>query len=299
MSYGQKIRLDSKVAALAARQHGNVTRPQLLRAGLGSDAINYRCRHKQLFRVHAGVYAVGRPPATPLERAAAAVLACGPGAALSHRSALTLWGFASEWDFPLHVISGDRKERPQIVTHKAPGLTRSDLRTQLGIRATSPARTFLDCASDLAAGQLSRRVADARRAGLLHLDAIADVVTRFPYHPAHAKLLAVIQEAGAPTRSEFEDAFLLFCALYGLPVPLINTRVAGHEVDALFPRERVIVELDGWEFHRGRHAFESDRDRDADTLAAGLVTVRITWGRMIGRPGPEARRLHTILEQRR
>jgi very-short-patch-repair endonuclease len=76
----------------------------------------------------------------------------------------------------------------------------------------------------------------------------------------------------------------------------MNVIVAGYEVDALFPEEKVIVELDSWEFHRDRSSFESDRDRDADTLAAGHVTVRMTWAQMSAR---EAKRLHRILEQRR
>jgi hypothetical protein len=79
--------IEERIARLAASQHGNVTRAQLRGLGLGSDAIGYRCRSGKLFAVHLGVYAVGRPARLPLERAAAAVLACGRGAALSHRSA--------------------------------------------------------------------------------------------------------------------------------------------------------------------------------------------------------------------
>jgi very-short-patch-repair endonuclease len=68
----------------------------------------------------------------------------------------------------------------------------------------------------------------------------------------------------------------------------------GYIVDALFPAERVIVELDSWEFHQDRSSFESDRDRDADTLAAGHLTVRMTWERMTTK---EAARLHQILRR--
>jgi hypothetical protein len=105
--------------------------------------------------------------------------------------------------------------------------------------------------------------------------------------------------AGAPTRSEFEDRFLAFCREYGLPEPLINTFVAGYEVDALFPAERLIVELDGWEYHRDRHSFHGDRDRDADTLEAGYETVRVTWPRLTQRAVREAARLLAILARRR
>ncbi len=287
---------DTDEAALVdLARHGNVTVEQLHACGLTASAIGYRCRQKRLYRVHHGVYALGRPPSLPLERAAAAVLACGPGAALSHQSAFTLWGFSDTWSFPLHVTSATRRKRPGITTHEAPGLQPVDVRTQLGIRATSPARTLLDCAPDLAERRLHRTAADARRAGLLHPAAIIDMTDRFPKHPGASRLRTVLGELKNPTRSEFEQAFLVFCRAHQLPTPLVNTHVAGHEVDAFFPEHGLIVELDGWEFHRDRHAFEADRNRDADALALGLRTVRITWERMTGRAGQEAQRLHRIL----
>ncbi|MGH2869606.1 MAG: type IV toxin-antitoxin system AbiEi family antitoxin domain-containing protein [Solirubrobacteraceae bacterium] len=295
----QWIQHSYAIIALALRQNGLVTRAQLLEIGLGEAAIAWRCRTGRLFRVYLGVYGVGRPPITPLERATAAVLACGPGAALSHSCALTLWGLEKRWTAPWHVTTPADRRRPGIVAHRARGLSRTDLRVQLGVRVTSPARTMLDCAPDLSERRLARAVADARLRGLLHLGQLADVTGRFPFHPGRRALLATIEEAGPPTRSEFENAFLGFCALFELPRPQLNTRVAGYEVDALFAAERVIVELDSWAHHRERASFERDRNRDADTLAAGLVTVRITWPRFTRSPRPEAKRLETILAARR
>ena len=294
MPYTPEIEL----AALAARQHGVVTRQQLIRLGLGEWAIYHRCRAGRLFRVHLGVYAVGRRPNTPLERASAAVLARGPRAALSHSSALTLWGFDRVWRPPLHVTCPDQRRRPSIVTHRAPGLTKGDIHVQLGIRVTSPARTFLDCALELGDKRLARVAADARRSGHLHLDQLLDVLARFPYHPACQRLRNILDGLGSPTRSEFEAAFIRFCALYGLPTPLINVPFAGREADAYFAAEKVIVELDGWDFHRDRYSFEDDRERDANALADGAVTIRITWERMTHAPGREAERLAAILSQR-
>jgi very-short-patch-repair endonuclease len=77
----------------------------------------------------------------------------------------------------------------------------------------------------------------------------------------------------------------------------MSAHVVGFEVDALFPDEKLIVELDSWQFHSGRASFEGDRDRDATTLAAGFGTVRITWERMRDRPGAEAQRLQQILQR--
>jgi hypothetical protein len=292
-------RLDDAVLALARRQHGNVTRAQLLALGLGPAAITYRGRSGRLHRVHLGVYAVGTPPSTPLEWASAAVLACGPEAALSHQSALTVWGFAKQWQTPFHVTVRDDRRRPRIEVHRPTGLMRADFRTQLGIRVTSPALTLLHCAPDLTAARVARIGADGRRAGQLHLGELSEVVRRFPHHPGCLHLIPLLDARGAPTRSEFEDAFLAFCRRYGLPAPVVNSVVFGYEVDALFVAERLIVELDGWDFHRDRHAFEGDRDRDADALAAGFATVRITWERMTRTPRKEAERLKSILAARR
>jgi very-short-patch-repair endonuclease len=289
--------IDEQIAQLAVRQNGNVTHRQLLTLGLGRAAIAYRARTGRLHREHLGVYGVGRPARTALERASAAVLACGPGAALSHQSAFTLWGFADRWRDPVHVSAPTQRRRPGIVTHHTPSLARRDVRTQLGIRVTSPARTVLDCAPDLTPPRLLRAIADGRRSGHLKAAALQDVLDRFPTHPGRAPLAAACKTA-QPTRSEFEDAFLVFCERHGLPTPTVNTHVCGHEVDALFEDHHLIVELDGWDFHRDRHSFEDDRDRDADTLAAGYATVRITWERMHQTPAREAARLQAILARR-
>lgn len=210
------------MAELAAAQHGNVTRRQLLAVGLTRHAIRHRLARHRMYRVHPGVYSVGHRPVTWLQRAAAAVLACGPTAVLSHRSALALWDLA-RWETPFHVTvtRGAAALRPQAET------------------------------------------------------------------------------AGRPTRSGWEDAFPSFCARYGLPRPRLNALVCGLEVDALFEAERVIVELDGWEFHSDRAAFERDRARDAVTTAAGYITLRITQARMDESPDAEAKRLGRLLTLRR
>ncbi len=290
--------IDIAIAALAARQHGNVTREQLLELGLGVSAIKSRARTGRLYRVHTGVYAVGRPPVTPHERAMAAVLACGSGAVLSHRSAMTLWGLLKRWEKPFQVtVTGDRRPK-DITVHRSSTLRRRDLTKQLGIPVTSPARTLLDCAPALSERAFRRAVNDARLGNHLHLPALADVVESAANHPGAARLRGLLATSDGPTRSEFEDTFRSFCECFGLPRPLMGARVAGYEVDALFPAQRLIVELDGWRYHSDRDAFERDRNRDADTLAAGFGTVRITWERILSTPSGEAQRLQLILAGR-
>lgn len=211
---------------------------------------------------------------------------------------MTLWGFFKRWERPFQVtVSGDRRPAG-IGVHRSPALIRRDFTRQLGIRVTSPARTVLDSAPSLSDRTVRRAVNDARLLRYLHLPELADVIERFPRHPGAARLRGLLATPGGPTRSEFEDTFPAFCECFGLPRPVMGARVAGYEVDALFPGERVIVELDGWEYHSGREALERDRSRDADTLASGLVTVRITWERMLWAPSREAGRLHLILRGR-
>lgn len=290
--------LDLAIAAIAVRQLGYITREQLFALGLNRSAIAYRLRVGRLHRVHAGVYAVGTVPVLPVPRASAAVLACGPKAVLSHFSALCLWGWHKPWGVPFDVIAPANHNRPGIRVHRSTALTRRDVRKHLGIWVTSPARTVLDVAPALNDKALRRTVREARLSSYLRVKDLEDVLARFPRHPGAGRLGTFVAAPDAPTRSEFEDAFTAFCERFGLPRPKVNVRIGRYVVDALFEAERLIVELDGYEYHRDRDSFEGDRDRDADNLVGGFGTVRITWQRMTRTPRSEADRLRAILRMR-
>ncbi len=290
---------DNAIAALARKQHGYVTRRQLVGLGLGDDAIAYRLRIGRLIRVYAGVYAVGHLPLAPEARAHAALLACGDGAILSHGSAAALWKYVKHWTPSFEVTATWDRRRRGIKVHRASMLTRRDITRQLGVPVTSPARTVFDMTPSLKTDAALRRfVNDARLTRTFHIADLAELLARHPRHPATTRLRPFLTAKGGPTRSEFEDAFTEFARQYGLPAPVVDTHVLGYEVDALFPDHRVIVELDGWDFHSDRGAFESDRDRDAELLAAGYVTIRITWERLKSQPAREAERLRRILRAR-
>ncbi len=292
--------LNKAIAALARKQHGYVTRRQLLKLGLGRRAIEYRVASGSLIVVYAGVYAVGHLPLAPEARAHAAVLACGDRAILSHTSAACLWKYSKHWTTPYEVTVASKRRRPGIKVHRATTLTRRDITRQLGVPVTSPARTVFDMTPRLKTDAALRRfVNDARLTRTFHLSDLAELLAGHPHHPAAKRLTPFLDGArSGPTRSEFEDAFTEFARQYGLPAPLVNTHVLGYEADVLFPEQRVIVELDGWDFHSDRATFESDRDRDAELLAAGYLTVRITWERLKSQPAREAGRLRRILQTR-
>ena len=281
--------------ALAKRQHGHLARRQLLGMGLSRGAIEARLESGQYVAVHTGVYGVAPRRDDPVSRAAAAVLACGEGAVLSHASAASLWGFLPRWTFPLEVIATQRR-RPGVTTHRCQSLKGRDITSQHDIPTTSPERTILDIAPRLTRKQLTRAINDGRLSGYLHLASLQDVVARNPLHPGAKLLKLFVEDQSNPTRSSLEDDFRLFAATYGLPTPLINVKVNGYEVDAYFPDHHLIVELDGRSYHADPEAFESDRERDAEQLKHGLRTVRITTTRFTQTPEREAQRLQDILD---
>jgi very-short-patch-repair endonuclease len=275
------------LAGIAAPQHGVVTRSQLLSAGFSAGDIAYRTRIGRLIRVHRGVYAVGHLPPSPHAKSMAAVLACGPDAVLSHRSAGALYGLIRYHGTPEVTVPGNRRH-PGITVHRSV----AERTVHFGIPVTIPARTLLDLADVLDAETLTRAVSRAHFDKLLSVDALATTLGNAPGR--RTSVLAQLL-AEPPTRSHFERAFLALLDRHGLPRPEVNTTVHGYEVDMLWRRERLVVELDG---RQHLLAFERDRERDAHLLAHGLSTVRVTWLRLTTRPAREAERIRQLLAQR-
>jgi very-short-patch-repair endonuclease/predicted transcriptional regulator of viral defense system len=288
---------DAVIARLAARQHGMVTRVQLLAAGLSAADIDYRVRIGRLVRIHNGVYAVGHLPPSPHARAMAAVLACGPGAVLSHRSAGALWSLGPWWSGQVDVTVRAKRSRQGIRVHRSSTLTRADTTRHYGIPVTSPARTLLDLADVLDDKALARAVNEARLAHRTTQAELAALLTRSPGR-ATTRLTPFLEQPGGPTRSTFEDAFLKFVKRHGLPTPEVNQVVAGHEVDSLWRDQRLVVELDSRTHHDTDDAFEVDRERDADLLNAGFSVARVTSRRLRRDAAREAERLRRILDRR-
>jgi hypothetical protein len=276
------------MSRLVSRQHGYITRPQLLELGFTDRWIRLRVRKGYLIAVFAGVYAVGHVPRGAIPTAHAAVLACGDGAVLSHDSAAAAYGLRTWPRIPEVTVVKERR-RPGITVHRSVTLTSRDVRAHNGMRTTTPARTIADIEPRLTDRQLVRAVNDARRAKLLGPAALTDLRARCP------RAGNLVDPAQNPTRSQLEDDFLAWLAHHDLPTPRINVMLHGFEVDALFEDERVVVELDGYAFHDDRAAFERDRERDAILAAHGYVVVRITITRLTD---AEADRLRATLRRR-
>lgn len=291
--------LEARIVEVARSQHRCITRQQLIACGLRSEAITYRARIGRLYRQHQGVYVLGPPAATDLERASAALLACGPESALRNRSGVGAWDLGP-FPFLVEVVVPGNRCHPKIAIERlSEPLHPKDIRRRHWLRVTAPARTILDRAAEVTDRQLTRLVDDALRSRRLRLTRaqLGDVIARYPSHPGAPRLARHAETEQNPSRSDFEVEFVEFCEHHDLPAPTINLFLAGHELDAFFPEVGLIVECDGWDFHQSRASFESDRDRDADHLAAGLPTVRITRRRLLRAPEREAARLRRIIDR--
>jgi hypothetical protein len=278
-----------QAAKIAQRQHGHITRAQLLALGFSSRAIGRAIARGELIRVHAGVYAWGYRRVEPVALAMAAVLACGEGAVLSHDSAAALWGLR-RWPPVPEVTAREHVRRPKVHAHRSTTLKRADIRVELGVPTVTAARAIFEIAPRLNDRQLTRAVQNARRAGHIEPTALHTLLTRCP------RLQQLVDPAQNPTRSTLEDLLLPWIHAHGLPVPQINTYLNGYEVDAYFPAHDLILELDSWEYHHPRDSFQSDRERDAHHLAHGTPTIRLTPERLTGH---EAARLQHTLSVRR
>lgn len=270
-----------QVASLAARQHGAVSRRQLLGLGLSGRQIDGAAKAGRLHRVHRGVFAVGHPRLSELGRWSAAVLACGSGAGLGYRSAAVLWALraSSAPTIELVVPRNSRSVRTGVLVHRHPDLASDELTVHHGIVVTSVARTLLDLASVVSADQLRRAIGQAETLELFDLRAVTPLLDRRPRHRGARPLAAALESwTDLPrTRSALEEQFPELCRRHGLPTPLMNSTVDGIEVDALFPDHGVAVELDGRRFHAGRTQWENDHERRARLVAAGWTLLAFTY----------------------
>ena len=298
-SQGALPPVDLPLAALARRQHGVVSRGQLLALGLGATGIAERVRTGRLHRIHRGVYAVGPARLRTEGYWLAAVLACGPGAVLSHRSAASLWELrpsaAAATDVTVPTQSG-RAKRRRIRVHRSSRLAREETVVRDAIPVTTVARTLLDLADVLPTQAVKRAIDEAEYRGHFDLTSLRAVVENNPGRRG-AGVLALAREPAQRTRSELEDDFLAFCRRQRLPRPEVGPSIAGYEVDFAWPEARLIVETDGNAAHRTRRAFEDDRTRDRRTLRAGYRTIRLTDRALTEEGHAIAHDLHELIAQ--
>jgi very-short-patch-repair endonuclease len=291
---------DAMIAEIAKRQHGAVSAAQLRRLGIGEGAVRARLTSGHLHYVHRGIYAVGHSALSPEGRCVAAVLAVGGSsdgatrsvlgywkAAVSHRSAAWLWALLPATDGPIDVIAaglGGKARRPGVRIHRSRSLLPSHVTLRHGIPVTTPERTI----SDL------RRAISLRRSG-----AVPSWELRRAIRQANVLGLPIGEESGKDrTRSDLESDFVALCRRHRLPPPEVNVWIDRYLVDFLWRERRLAVETDSYLYHRGRVAFQEDRDRDLTLKRLGYEVLRISERQIDEEPERVGETLGMLLQRR-
>jgi hypothetical protein len=265
----------------------------LSEAGIEKDAARMRERAGRLHRIHQGVYAVGHPLLSRNGRLMAAVLACGPDAVLSHRSAAALWGIRSSTGTRIDVTAPGRRGRSPagIAAHRHGHLRPQDTTVAEGIACTTVARTLLDLAAVVTPRELANAVTEAEVLRLFDLSAIREVIGRSRGRRGVARLRGAIdhQDPGSARANRgLERSFLALCLKARLPVPAVNALVDLGDLqvvaDFAWRERRLVVETDGRQVHGTPRAFERDRARDQRLVLAGWRVLRVTWRQLTVEP---------------
>jgi very-short-patch-repair endonuclease len=292
----------SSVWKVAARQHGVVSRSQLLELGYSAQSIKHRVAKGRLHPVWRGVYALGRPQLSRHGTWMAAVLSCGPDAALSHESAGALLGMLGAEGDVIEVSvprSAARRGRPGIAVHRRT-LAPWQLTVRRGIPVTSPARTLVDLAPRLTRGRLERAIGEADKRDLIDPEALRRVLADFGRQPGVAVLRDTLdRRTFTLTDSELERRFVPIARQAGLPPPQTQQWVNGFRVDFYWPDLELIVETDGLRYHRTPAQQAKGHLRDQVHAAAGLTPLRFTRAQVAYEPDHVRQTLAAVAERLR
>jgi len=297
---------------IAGIQHGVVGRWQLRRAGIPNTSID---RHidSTLFRLFPGVYAVGRRQITQDGLWMAGVLCAGEGAVIGHGSAAALWGVLRttpsvevlrsrhRWRGRAQVDLEGAESSVTLIVRRTRNLPENDIAEIRGIPVTSVARTLLNLAAVLPEPGLKRAFMEADRLGLLNDRDLIDCAGRATGHRGAAKyrrLFALRNPEAQGLRSLLEVMFLNLCREEGIERPETNVLIGTYEVDCVWRSRRLIVELDGYEFHRGLEKLEGDNSRTNQLQFEGWTVLRFTWRMVTAKPEMVVRQVRHALGSR-
>lgn len=277
--------VDRLIAGRAGCSHGIVSLDELLALGVSAKAIKRRIRDGWLTELFPGAFLVGHHNVTRRSYWKAATVSCGPGSALSHRAGAQLQRLSDLIPGPPHVtILHERVlQRPGILVHRTRELPPSQITRLHGIPVTTVARTLVDFAAVASPGELRAAVWAAARLELLDTAATLQLCDASRGRKGVGLLRSHLREKRGPvteTRSPLEDLFLSICSDFDIRMPAVNVPVLDYIVDLLWLPEGLIVEVDGWGWHRSRESFEGDRRRDARLGAVGYHVQRFTHERL-------------------
>jgi hypothetical protein len=280
------------IRRLAEKQHGVVAHRQLLELGQGKGLALRRREGGLLIELHRGVYALGHRPLTREGWWMAGVLACGPGAVLSHFSGGHLWNLCGSRG-PVEVlrqmggVKGDGHRG--VWLHQTRRLEPFEVALEREIPVATIERVLIDLAARVDAKQLERIFVQAYKTGRLSWSRLGRALERRRGRKGVGKLRRLAHEVdpqALETKSVTEIDFLALCRGANLMTPAVNVLIEGHLVDFLWPAQKVVVETDSWSHHRDHSAFERDRQTDVDLVAAGYDVHRTTYKMLERDPGP-------------
>lgn len=298
---GQSLQSSSRrVWALARKQHGVITRVQLLALGFGPRSIEHRIAKGRLHPVARGVYAVGTPHLTRHGRWMAAVLACGRDAALSHESAAALLDIRPQRRGEIEVSVPVRvSPRPKgVIVHRRRRRGPWEVTVHEGIPVTSPECTLVDLATRLSRRQLEAAVNEADKRDLIDPESLRATLEKLARRPGVEVLRELLDRLTFRlTDSELERLFMPIARRVGLGPPETEATVNGFEVDFYWPDLNLVVETDGLRYHRTPAQQARDRLRDQAHLAAGTTPLRFTHAQVRFEPDHVQRIIASVVSR--
>lgn len=273
---------DERIAAVASWQRGRIASRQLRSIAVSPSSVTWLVSQGRLFPSLRCVFSVGHNAPVELGAETEALLSVREGGALSHWSAAALWGLWTPMPARIDVTvdrDAPAATNPGVRVHRSRILQGKDVRIRRGLPVTSPARTLLDIAPTATDRQLELAFDRGIVERVLRPAEVAELLFRAGGHLGRRRLATILERETSGTtmtRSDGEERMLALMRAARLPAPVVNAKVAGHEIDFYWPDHRFAVEVDGWRFHSGRRAFEDDRRKDQDLRGAGIDTMRTT-----------------------
>lgn len=279
--------VDRRAGKVASAQEGAIGHDQLLDVGLGRDAIDHWVHRGRLHVRHRGVYVLGHTAPAKYTDEMAAVLACRPRALISHATAAYMWGFRpkpADGIIDVTVVGRKARHRRGIRTHRAQTLMRADLSYINNVPVTPPARALLEIAPALTVRELELALHEALAQRKTTIAQVRAVLRRYPRRRGSARLKSLVDQSRSKTLTDSKAAERLYRHLRcsGLPQPLVDIRRGRWRPDFYWPEARLVVEVDGGDFHSSRPRIERDHRKDADLKSMGEDVLRFT-GRQVQR----------------
>jgi Transcriptional regulator, AbiEi antitoxin len=294
----QQIRtVERKLAELAGRSHGVVTRHELIRAGITPEEIRYRLARGGLIAIHRGVFRVGHAAPSLEARYVAAVKACEPCSLLAGRAAAHLLHLVRRPPSLPEVLTTHHRRPSGVTVTRCRRIDPRDRTSWRGVPVTTVPRTIIDLAAVIDPPDLARAFHEAAVRHRVKPEAVETILARRHNWPGARELQRVIRGDEPVSLGKLESSFIAAVGRARLPLPETNVPAGAHRVDCRWPDHRLTVELDSYRYHNTRRAFEHDRQREREARARGDEFRRYTWADVSEAPGPMLADLRALLER--